>query len=87
VRRVVRRGKADVEGLGVPLGPDDVLPELTLTAEGAFLHTFAPTVRGGITDLDLRVADAPLPFDAALDAFLAAVESRPGGDDVVRNVR
>jgi MoaA/NifB/PqqE/SkfB family radical SAM enzyme len=87
VRRVVRRGKADVEGLGVPLGPDDVLPELTLTAEGAFLHPFAPTVRGGITDLDLRVADAPLPFDAALDAFLAAVESRPGGDDVVRNVR
>jgi MoaA/NifB/PqqE/SkfB family radical SAM enzyme len=87
VRRVVRRGKADVEGLGVELGPDDVLPELTLTAEGAFLHPFAPTVRHGTTDVDLQVATDPLPFDAALDAFLAAVEGRPAGEDVVRNVR
>ena len=52
VRRIVRRGKADLEGLGVPLGAHDVLPELTLTSEGAFLHPFGPTVRGGVTDLD-----------------------------------
>lgn len=87
VRRVVRRGKAELEGLGVPLGPDDVLPELTLTAEGAFLHPFAPTVRNGVTDLDLCVAPAPVAFDAALAAFLQETESRPAGDDVVRNVR
>jgi MoaA/NifB/PqqE/SkfB family radical SAM enzyme len=87
VRRVVRRGKAELEGLGVPLGPDDVLPELTLTAEGAFLHPFAPTVRNGVTDLDLCVASAPVAFDAALAAFLQETESRPAGDDVVRNVR
>lgn len=87
VRSVVRRGKAEVEGLGVELGPDDVLPELTLTADGAFLHPFAPTVRHGSTDVDLRVAAEPLPFDAALDAFLASVEGRPAGEDVVRNVR
>ena len=48
MRSVVRRGKAEVEGLGVELGPDDVLPELTLTADGAFLHPFAPTVRHGV---------------------------------------
>jgi len=87
VRRVVRRGKAELEGIGVPLGPDDVLPELTLTAEGAFLHPFAPTVRNGVTDLDLCVASAPVAFDAALAAFLQETESRPAGDDVVRNVR
>ncbi len=87
VRRIVRRGKAHVQGLGEPLGPHDVLPELTLTAEGAFLHPFAPTVRDGVTDLDLRVAPAPLPFQTALDAFLTAVEERPTGDDVLRNVR
>ncbi|MGL6280344.1 MAG: hypothetical protein ACRC50_12420, partial [Gaiella sp.] len=87
VRTIVRRGKADVEGLGRPLGADDVLPELTLTAEGVFLHPFAPTVRHGVTDLDLRVGEQPLPLDTALAAFLAVVEARPLGDDVVRNVR
>ncbi len=87
VRRVVRRGKAALEGLGVPLGPHDVLPELTLTAEGAFLHPFGPTVRNGVTDLDLRVGPAILPLEEPLRAFLAAVARTPAGDDVVRNVR
>jgi MoaA/NifB/PqqE/SkfB family radical SAM enzyme len=87
VRRVVRRGLAALAGMGVELGPHDVLPELTLTAEGAFLHPFGPTVRNGITDLDLRVSPVPLPVATALDAFLAAVAAQPAGDDVVRNVR
>jgi MoaA/NifB/PqqE/SkfB family radical SAM enzyme len=87
VRAIVRRGKAAVEDLGSVLGPHDVLPELTLTSEGAFLHPFAPTVRRGQTDLDLRVLDAPVPVDAALEAFLGAVAELPAGDDVVRNVR
>src|SRR5262249_40662764 len=34
VRPVVRRGRADLEQMGVELGPHDVLPELTLTADG-----------------------------------------------------
>jgi MoaA/NifB/PqqE/SkfB family radical SAM enzyme len=87
VRSVVRRGKAAVEDLGDALGEHDVLPELTLTSEGAFLHPFAPTVRNGVTDTDLRVASSPLPLDEALDAFLAEVTRLPAGDDVVRNVR
>lgn len=87
VRRIVRRGKADLEGLGVPLGAHDVLPELTLTSEGAFLHPFGPTVRGGVTDLDLRVSAAILPLAEALRAFLDAVAADPAGADVVRNIR
>jgi MoaA/NifB/PqqE/SkfB family radical SAM enzyme len=87
VRSIVRRGRAAVEGLGVELGPHDALPELTLTADGAFLHPFAPTVRHGVTDTDLRVAPTALPVAAALDAFLEAIDELPAGDDVVRNVR
>jgi MoaA/NifB/PqqE/SkfB family radical SAM enzyme len=87
VRSIVRRGKAAVEGLGVELGPHDVLPELTLTAEGAFLHPFGPTVRHGVTDVDLRVAASALPLAESLEAFLARIGELPAGDDVVRNVR
>jgi len=87
VRSVVRRGRADLEGLGIELGPADVLPELTLTADGAFLHPFAPTVRGGVTDLDLLVSRRIAPLEAPLAAFLAVVAGLPAGADVVRNVR
>jgi MoaA/NifB/PqqE/SkfB family radical SAM enzyme len=87
VRTIVRRGRAAVEGLGVELCPNDVLPELTLTAEGAFLHPFAPTVRHGDTDLDLRLRPEALPVARSLEAFLEAVSELPSGADVVRNVR
>jgi MoaA/NifB/PqqE/SkfB family radical SAM enzyme len=87
VRTIVRRGKAALEGLGVVLGPHDMLPELTLTSEGAFLHPFGPTVRGGVTDLDLRVCAAALPLEESLRAFLDRVAGDPAGADVTRNVR
>ena len=47
VRPVVRRGRAWLVGMGVELEEGDVLPELTITADGAFLNPFAPTVRHG----------------------------------------
>jgi MoaA/NifB/PqqE/SkfB family radical SAM enzyme len=87
VRTVVRRGRAATEDLGVELGPHDVLPELTLTADGAFLHPFAPTVRHGRTDLDLLVSRQILPLEAATRRFLAVVREQPVGDDVVRSIR
>jgi MoaA/NifB/PqqE/SkfB family radical SAM enzyme len=87
VRAVVRRGRAAVEELGVELGPYDVLPELTLTADGAFVHPFAPTVRHGVTDLDLLVSRQIAPLELPAQAFLRVVAEQPVGDDVVRNVR
>jgi MoaA/NifB/PqqE/SkfB family radical SAM enzyme len=87
VRSVVRRGRAATEGMGVELGPTDVLPELTLTADGAFLHPFAPTVRDGRTDVDLLVSRQIAPLDAPVRRFLAIVREQPVGDDVVRSVR
>jgi MoaA/NifB/PqqE/SkfB family radical SAM enzyme len=87
VRSVVRRGRAAVREMGVELGPTDVLPELTLTADGAFLHPFAPTVRNGRTDLDLLVGRQIAPLTAAARRFLAVVSEQPVGDDVVRSIR
>ncbi len=87
VRSIVRRGRAAVEGMGVELGPTDVLPELTLTADGAFLHPFAPTVRHGRTDLDLLVSRQIAPLAAPVRRFLSVVSDQPVGDDVVRSIR
>ncbi len=87
VRPVVRRGRAVTEQLGVELGPHDVLPELTLTTDGAFMHPFAPTVRNGETDLDLLVSRQVLPLEEPLRRFLALVGDQPVGDDVVRSLR
>lgn len=87
VRTVVRRGRAAVEEMGVELGPHDVLPELTLTADGAFLHPFAPTVRHGATDLDLLASRVIAPLEVPARAFLRIVGEQPAGADVVRNIR
>ena len=87
VRSVVRRGRAALEGLGIEPGPSDILPELTITADGAFLHPFAPTVRHGVTDLDLLVSRQINPLEAALRRFLRVVADQPVGTDVSRNIR
>jgi MoaA/NifB/PqqE/SkfB family radical SAM enzyme len=86
VRPVVRRGRAATRGMGVVAGPGDILPELTITADGAFLDPFAPTVRRGVTDLDRLVCRETSPMIAAVEAFLAAVAARPGAD-AERNIR
>ena len=87
VRSVVRRGRAAIRGMGVELGPDDVLPELTVTADGAFLHPFAPTVRNGRTDIDLLVSRQTRPLERAMARFLRITAALPSGADVVRNIR
>jgi MoaA/NifB/PqqE/SkfB family radical SAM enzyme len=87
VRPVVRRGRAAVKGMGIEPGPFDILPELTLTADGAFLHPFAPTVRHGVTDLDGLVSRQVLPLEVPTRKLLRIVADQPVGDDVVRNIR
>jgi MoaA/NifB/PqqE/SkfB family radical SAM enzyme len=87
VRSVVRRGRAEVEGLGIVPGATDILPELTITADGAFLNPFGPTVRHGRTDLDLLVGRQTEPLAAATERFLRVAADQPVGADVVRNIR
>ena len=87
VRGVVRRGRAELAGMGITPGPTDILPELTITADGAFLHPFGPTVRHGLTDLDLLVSRQVLPLERAAERFLRIVSDQPVGTDVARNIR
>jgi MoaA/NifB/PqqE/SkfB family radical SAM enzyme len=86
VRPVVRRGRAATRGMGVEPRPDEILPELTITSEGAFLDPFAPTVRRGVTDLDRLVSRKTAPLIAAAAAFMEVVAGR-AGTDVERNIR
>jgi len=81
VRRIVRRGRAELVEMGVEPGPTDILPELTITADGAFLHAFAPTVRNGVTDLDLLVSRQVAPLSVAVRRFLGVVADQPVGTD------
>jgi MoaA/NifB/PqqE/SkfB family radical SAM enzyme len=87
VRPVVRRGRAELEDMGIDLAPANVLPELTLTADGCFMHPFAPTVRHGRTDLDLLVSRQIAPLEDAARRFLRVAANLPAGADVVRNLR
>ncbi len=87
VRPVVRRGRARTNSMGVEMGIDDVLPELTLTADGAFLNPFAPTVVDGRTEVDLLVGRQILPLEVPLTRFLRIAAEQPVGEDVVRNIR
>jgi MoaA/NifB/PqqE/SkfB family radical SAM enzyme len=81
VRGIVKRGRAALEDMGFEPGPTDILPELTITADGAFLHPFAPTVRNGVTDLDLLVSRQVRPLSAPVRRFLALVADQPLGTD------
>ncbi len=87
VRSVVRRGRAASEEMGIELEDGATLPELTLTADGSFLHPFAPTVRNGVTDTDLRISGRVASLDDALAAFLVHEGTQLRGSDAVRNVR
>ncbi|MEJ7893996.1 MAG: radical SAM protein [Solirubrobacteraceae bacterium] len=81
VRPIVRRGRAATGDMGVVAGFDELEPELTLTADGAFASPFGPTIRDGRLDTDLLVSrtTAPVAFPAALLARAAGAHA-PGSD-------
>jgi hypothetical protein len=81
VRPVVRRGRAAEAGLGRAVGPSDLPPELTITADGAFWSPFGPTVQGGRLDTDLLLTRTTLPLATPAGVLLRLVEGRPHGAD------
>ena len=87
VRPVVRRGRAETGNMGVSARYTDLDPELTITVDGAFWSPFAPTVTGGVLDVDLLVTRSSDPFDGAVERFLDLADGRPPGDDQKLNIR
>lgn len=87
VRPIVRRGRAATNDLGRIATEDDLEPELTITADGAFWSPFGPSVRDGRLDLDLLITRTTTPLETPARALLRLVEGRPPGDDARRNIR
>jgi len=87
VRPIVHRGRAASNDLGVPAGFDDLEPELTLTADGAFASPFGPTVRGGRLDTDLLLTRTTAPLSVPAAALARAAGAREGGRDSRLGIR
>jgi MoaA/NifB/PqqE/SkfB family radical SAM enzyme len=87
VRPIVARGRAAENTLGVHAEASDLFPELTLTADGAFWSPFAPTVRAGRLDTDLRVSRSRLPLEQATASLLELTAANPEGHDAKLNIR
>ncbi len=87
IRPIVARGRAETEGLGVAATRDDLEPELTITADGAFWNPFAPTVRGGRLDTDLMVSRTTMPLEKPVSTLLRVVEGRPPGHDATLGIQ
>lgn len=87
VRPIVRRGRAAIAGMGVQAGFDELEPELTVTADGAFATPFGPTVRGGRLDTDLLVTRTTSPLAVPAGALARVAGSPETGRDARLGIR
>ena len=87
VRPIINRGRAETGDMGVLAGFEQLEPELTLTADGAFYSPFAPTVVGGRLDTDLLVSRTTAPLRAPAETLARIVEGRPAGADASIGIR
>ncbi len=87
VRPIVRRGRAASNDLGVSAGFDELQPELTLTADGAFASPFGPTVRGGRLDTDLLVTRTTAPLSLPAAALARVAGAQEAGQDSRLGIR
>jgi len=87
VRPIIRRGRAATGGMGVPAGAEELEPELTITADGAFWSPFGPTVRAGALDTDLLVTRTTSPLAVAAAALVRVAGGREAGHDARLGIR
>jgi len=87
VRPIINRGRAKSNEMGLLAGFEQLEPELTLTADGAFYSPFAPTVRGGRLDTDLLVSRTTTPVSAPAGALLRIADQLPAGHDASIGIR
>ncbi len=87
VRPIVSRGRAALDGIGVPAGMKDLPAELCLTADGAFWSAFGPTVRNGAVDTDLLISRVTSPVEFPANLMLRLAAGRPPGTDATLGIR
>lgn len=87
VRPVIRSGRAIESDIGQRFERDQLPPELTLAAHGAFWSPFGPTVTGGKTDSHLLITRAIQPLDVPAAALVSLLEGRPPGADAQIGIR
>lgn len=87
VRPIINRGRAVTNDLGLLAGYEQLDPELTLTADGAFYSPFGPTVRGGRLDTDLLVSRTTAPLRRPAEALLRIADELPDGHDASIGIR
>jgi MoaA/NifB/PqqE/SkfB family radical SAM enzyme len=87
VRPIINRGRAVTNDLGLPAGFEQLDPELTLSADGAFYSPFGPTVRGGRLDTDLLVSRTTAPLHRPAEALLRIADELPDGHDASIGIR
>ena len=79
VRPIVRRGRADDLGIGLQAGARDIPSELTITADGAFWGSFAPTVQNDVLDIDMLLTRTVLPLSIPAGVLLDLLRADPSG--------
>ena len=77
VRKIIHRGRAQSEGLGVVASIEELMPELTLTVDGAFWSPFAPTYKDGKLQKDLLISTTIQPLHVPIDILLSYIEQIP----------
>lgn len=87
LRPIVSRGRAKTNSMGVAASPDDLPPELTVTADGAFWSPFGPTVRGGKLDTDLLLTRTVRPLSVPADAMIGYATGHPGASSATPRIR
>jgi len=87
VRPIINRGRAASNEMGVLAGFEQLEPELTLTADGAFYSPFGPTVRAGRLDTDLLVSRTTSPLEHPVNALLRIADQLPDGYDASMGIR
>lgn len=87
VRPIINRGRAASNEMGLLAGFEQLEPELTLTADGAFYSPFGPTVRAGRLDTDLLVSRTTSPLEHPVNALLRIADQLPDGYDASMGIR
>lgn len=77
IRPIARLGRAGDAGLGIRISAGDIVPELTLTAEGAFLSPAGPSVTRDVVDIEMLLTRTISPVAIPAAAMLRFVGGQP----------